>query len=74
MDDPPVKFVCDSSRTFDPQSSKYTLWSTDMLYNICALSEKITIKNKITKLEEESYNLPFGGFPGTDPFQFRTKL
>lgn len=74
VDDPPVKFVCDSSRTFDPQSSKYTLWSTDMLYNICALSEKITIKNKITKLEEESYNLPFGGFPGTDPFQFRTKL
>lgn len=69
----PTNIVCDSSKSFDPKQSVWTLWHTDPLYPMCK-QESTTIKNQYIDIIEEGYNLPFGGFPGTDPFQFRTKL
>jgi lambda family phage minor tail protein L len=72
ISNPPEKFVCNSFIA-GPEENNYKMWHTDMFYDMC-LKDSTSLKNKLISKTQDSYSLPFGGFPGTDPFQFRTKL
>ena len=72
VSEPPEKFACNSFIT-GPEENNYKMWHTDMFYDMC-INESTSLKNQLISKTQDSYSLPFGGFPGTDPFQFRTKL